>query len=88
MNRITKIKLKLQMVSKKDYGMLAKTIMLTKQRRTLDIQEKNNCKTLMTMISTDSKEKAIIKNKIKIFTAEMMMLMKRKQYLDHLKTGT
>ena len=88
MNRITKIKLKLQMVSKKDYGMLAKTIMLTKQRRTLDIQEKNNCKTLMTMISTDSKEKAIIKNKIKIFTAEMMKLMKRKQYLDHLKTGT
>lgn len=78
MNRITKIKLKLQMVSKKDYGMLAKTIMLTKKRRTLDIQEKNNCKTLMTMISTDSKEKAIIKNKIKIFTAEMMKLMKRK----------
>ena len=78
MNRITKIKLKLQMVSKKDYGMLAKTIMRTKKRRTLDIQEKNNCKTLMTMISTESKEKAIIKNKIKIFTAEMMMLMKRK----------
>ena len=78
MNRITKIKLKLQTVSKKDCGMLAKTIMRAKKRRTLDIQEKNNCKTLMTMISTDSKEKAIIKNKIKIFTAEMMKLMKRK----------
>ncbi len=52
--------------------------MRTKKRRTLDIQEKNNCKTLMTMISINSKEKAIIKNKIKIFTAEMMKLMKRK----------
>ncbi len=58
--------------------MSTKTILHTK-KKTKDIQEtKNNLKTQMKMVNTNSRQKTITKNKSRTFMAEMMMFMKRK----------
>ena len=58
--------------------MSTKAIMHTK-KKTKDIQEtKNNLKTQMKLVYTNSRQKTLTKNKDRTFTGEMMTFMKRK----------